>query len=139
MTSFVEQVVDAYCELANYPKDKVRKVNTPCLPESLITDEDLAQTSELSGVAARMLMKALWLGRPSRPDLCFIIGRLAARVSSWSHWDDHQVLRMISLLANGLAKFIALAEWLRTLEQFGLQASGDGPHPCDPTSCDLCI
>ena len=78
MTSFAEQVVEAYCELANYPKDKLRKVNTPCLPESLLKNDDLAHTGELSGVAARILLKALWLGRLAQPDLCFISGRLAA-------------------------------------------------------------
>ena len=98
MTSFAEQVVDAYCDLARYPKDKLRKVNTPCLPESLATDEDLAKTGELNSVAAKVLMKALWLGRLARPDLCFIIGRLASRVSQWSRWEDRQLLRMISYL-----------------------------------------
>ena len=98
MTSFAEQVVDAYCELARYPKDKLRKVNTPCLPEALATDEDLAKTGELNSVAAKVLMKALWLGRLARPDLCFIIGRLASRVSQWSRWEDRQLLRMISYL-----------------------------------------
>ena len=43
-------------------------------------------------------MKALWLGRLARPDLCFIIGRLASRVSQWSRWEDRQLLRMISYL-----------------------------------------
>ena len=55
MISFAEQVVEAYCELASYPKDKLRKVNTPCLPESLATDDNLAKTGELSGVAAKLL------------------------------------------------------------------------------------
>ena len=32
-------------------------------------------------------------------------------------------------IANGFTKMIAPAEWPRTLEQFGLQASGAGPHP----------
>ena len=66
MTSFAEQVVDAYCDLARYPKDKLHKVNTPCLPEALATDEDLAKTGELNSVAAKVLMKALWLGRLAR-------------------------------------------------------------------------
>ena len=41
-------------------------------------------------------MKASWLGCLARPDLCFIIGRLACRVASWTHWGDKQLLRMIS-------------------------------------------
>ena len=32
-------------------------------------------------------------------------------------------------IANDFTKIIAPAEWPRTLEQFGLQASGAGPHP----------
>ena len=52
----------------------------------------------LGGVAAKVLMEALWLGRLARPDLCFIIGRLASRVASWTRWEDKQLLRMISYL-----------------------------------------
>ena len=96
MTSFAEQVVDAYCELASYPKDKLRKVNTLCLPESLATDEDLAKTGELNIVAAKVLMTTLWLGRLARPDLCFIIGSWL--LVSWSRWEDRQLLRMMSYL-----------------------------------------
>ena len=52
----------------------------------------------LNGAAARILIKALWLGRLARPKLCFIIGRLAARVSRRSRWEDRQLLRMVSYL-----------------------------------------
>ena len=43
-------------------------------------------------------MKALWLGRLARPELCFIIGKLAACVFSWSRWEDRQLLKMVSYL-----------------------------------------
>ena len=38
----------------------------------------------------------LWLSRLSRPDISFIVGRLATNVSRWSRWDDRQLHRLIS-------------------------------------------
>ncbi|CAE7244859.1 RPS6KA5 [Symbiodinium natans] len=81
MSAFAEQVVEAYCELADVPKAKLRNVTTPSLSEALMSDEDLQQPGTLSHVAAKVLMKALWLGRLARPDLCFIIGRLAEAIA----------------------------------------------------------
>ncbi|CAE7489935.1 unnamed protein product [Symbiodinium natans] len=98
MSAFAEQVVEAYCELADVPKAKLRNVTTPSLSEALLSDEDLQQPGTLSHVAAKVLMKALWLGRLARPDLCFIIGRLASRVAAWTKWEDKQLLRLISYL-----------------------------------------
>ena len=98
MSAFAEQVVEAYCELADVPKAKLRNVTTPSLSEALMSDEDLQQPGTLSHVAAKVLMKALWLGRLARPDLCFIIGRLASRVAAWTKWEDKQLLRLISYL-----------------------------------------
>ena len=41
-------------------------------------------------------MRLLWLSRLSRPDLAFIIGKLASNVTRWSRWDDRHLLRVVS-------------------------------------------
>ena len=61
-----------------------------------MSDEDIKHEGALSDAAAKVLMKALWLGPLAHPDLCFIIGRLASRVASWTHWEHKQLLGMIS-------------------------------------------
>ena len=44
-------------------------------------------------------MRALWLSRLARPDISFIITRLASKVSRWEKFDDRQLLlRCISYL-----------------------------------------
>ena len=60
------------------------------------------QEAELSGVlrndAAKALMRLLCLSRLSRPDLSFVVCRLASNVSRWSKWDDRPLHRVVSYL-----------------------------------------
>ncbi len=43
-------------------------------------------------------MRALWLSRLCRPDLGFIIARLASMVTTWSRFEDKQLHRCIAYL-----------------------------------------
>ena len=43
-------------------------------------------------------MKALWLGRLSRPDIIKPINDLATKVQSWSRGDDKRLLRLIQYI-----------------------------------------
>ena len=61
-------------------------------------EEEASEQGALSGNAAQVLMRLLWLARLSRPDLAFIVGRLASNVTRWSQCDDRQLLRVISYL-----------------------------------------
>ena len=88
MRAYAEQVVELYLELSGLERKKLRKVPMPCLLEASIADDDLAEEGELGSVAARILMKMLWLARLSRPDLYFITGRLATKVTRWTRWED---------------------------------------------------
>ena len=47
---------------------------------------------------AGILMKALWLGRLSRPDIIKPINDLATKVQSWSRGDDKRLLRLIQYI-----------------------------------------
>ena len=98
MIAYTEQLVDFYCEVTGVEKSKLRKVASPAFPENQATDEELNNTGELHGTASRILMRALWLSRLARPDISFIITRLASKVSRWDRFDDRQLLRCISYL-----------------------------------------
>ena len=98
MRPYVSQVVDLYCELSGTAREKLKSVPTPCHVESSMTDEELATQGSLHSCAVRILMKALWSARLSRPDICFAVTRLAARVTKWNRWEDRQLLRLVSYL-----------------------------------------
>ena len=84
--------------MAGTVKEKIRGVTTPCLPESNMTDEELARVGELSSISSRILMRCLWLSRLARPDIAFAVQRLASRVTKWTRWEDRQAYRLISYL-----------------------------------------
>ena len=97
MKSYADGVVEAYCQITGFDRSRLKKVATPFLPESY-SDEDLAHARELQKDASRILMRMLWLSRLSRPDLAFIITRLASRVTSWTRFEDRQLHRCISYI-----------------------------------------
>ena len=98
MIAYTQQLIEFYCEVTGIDKSKLRKVASPAYPESQATDSELNSTGELHGSASRILMRALWLSRLARPDISFIITRLASKVSRWDRFDDKQLLRCISYL-----------------------------------------
>ena len=98
MIAYTQQLIEFYCEVTGIDKSKLRKVASPAFPESQATDSELNSTGELHGSASRILMRALWLSRLARPDISFIITRLASKVSRWDRFDDRQLLRCISYL-----------------------------------------
>lgn len=63
-----------------------------------MTDQELSEEGQLSGVASHVLMRALWLSRLARPDMSLIIGRRASRVTKWTRFADRRLLRCISYL-----------------------------------------
>ena len=95
MKSYADGVVETYCQITGFDRSRLKKVPTPFLPESY-TDEDLSQAGDLQKDASRILMRMLWLSRLSRPDLSFIVTRLASRVASWTKFEDRQLHRCIS-------------------------------------------
>ena len=96
MQSYAKQDVSFYCELCGIAESSLKHVPAPALPEANMTDEEAEQQGVLHRDAAKALMRLLWLSRLSRPDLSFIIGRLAASVSCWTKRDDRQLHRVIS-------------------------------------------
>ena len=95
MGSYAQQVVELYAELADIDKDSLKAVPTPCLSESAIVDDDLV-TGIMQPHASKVLMKALWLARLARPDIYFIVTRLASFVTKWTRWHDKVLHRLVS-------------------------------------------
>ena len=63
---FARQCVSMYEELSN---KAVKLYRTPHVDEGSLVATDEADRGQLSNVAAKLVMKFMWLGRVSRPDL----------------------------------------------------------------------
>ena len=63
MIGHAQQSVERYCELAKTTVASPKKVTTPCIDDHLIPPEDFIAKGELSPVAARIVLKALYLAR----------------------------------------------------------------------------
>ena len=91
MSDYAQQTIDLYKSIAKV--DKIRNASTPFLPEGSFIPSDEEVKGELSGNAAKILMKSLWLARLARPDILRPINELATRVQRWTRADDKKVLR----------------------------------------------
>lgn len=54
---------------------------------------------QLLPVAARLVMKLMWLCRTSRPDITFAVNVLAKHIQIWSANDHKRVARVIGYLS----------------------------------------
>ena len=93
MVDYAQQTVDLYLSLTG--SKKLKSVQTPFCPEGSLPPSDDEVTGELAPAACKLLMKALWLGRLSRPDIIKPIGDLATCVQKWSRNNDRQAHRLI--------------------------------------------
>ena len=98
MTAYNKGIAEFFCEMTGVSKDKLRRMSTPRIPESNMTNEELGQVGELSAFASRILMKCLWLSRLARPDIAFAVQRLSGRVTRWTRWEDRQTYRLVIYL-----------------------------------------
>ena len=98
MTDYAKGIVEFFCNLTEVPKEKLRSVPTPCIPEASMCDDELSTPGQLSTSASKILMRCLWLSRLCRPDIAFAVQRLASRVTRWTKWEDRQTYRLISYL-----------------------------------------
>eukprot|EP00439_Symbiodinium_sp_Y106_P032408 s4990_g3.t2 len=79
MPEYAEQIVQTYCELTGTTPDKLRRVTTPSIAESAMTDEEISTPGQLHDSASRTLMRCLWLARLCRADMSCAVARLASR------------------------------------------------------------
>ena len=100
MEDYAVQVCDLYRQLSG--GKPLKHAATPFCPEgSLLPDNDDVE-GELAGDACKILMKCLWLGRLSRPELVKPIGDLATQVQKWSRNCDKCLHRLMCFINSTL-------------------------------------
>ena len=95
-TDFARQCVSLYEELS---KTTVKHYRTPHVDEGSLVSTDEADRGQLSNVAAKLVMKFMWLGRISRPDLLVAINACAGHITRWTVNDDKRMTRLAGYVA----------------------------------------
>jgi len=98
MFGHVEQTVDRYIELSGKSKDSLKMVATPCIDDHMIPPEEFQVKGELSPIAARVVLKALYVARIARLDVMWAVNMLAREVTRWNAACDWRLHRLISFL-----------------------------------------
>jgi hypothetical protein len=98
MEGHAEQCVERYLDLTNKTKDTLTEVNTPCMDDHQFKPEELLNKGEVASVAARIVLKCLYLARVGRPDTLWSVNYLARMVTKWSTACDKRLHRLISYI-----------------------------------------
>ena len=108
MQGHAAQCVERYLELANKSPSCLRQVSTPCVDEHSIASENFDVKGELAHCCSRIVLKALFSARRSRPDTLWSVNTLARNVTKWTKADDQRLHRLISYL-NSTQNFTQIA------------------------------
>ena len=95
-TDFARQCVKLFEELSG---KRVKHVRTPHVDGGNLLATDQADGGQLSNVAAKLVMKFMWLGRISRPDLMVAINVCAGHITTWTVNDDKRMTRLAGYVA----------------------------------------
>jgi hypothetical protein len=117
MFGHVEQTVERYCQLAGVSKEKLKLVATPCIDDHMIPPQEFETKGDLSPVAARIVLKALYVARIGRLDIMWAVNMLAREVTRWTQACDRRLLRLISYMHH-------------TQEHAQVNFVGDSAHEC---------
>ena len=69
------------------------------MDEGSLLATDQADRGQLSNVVAKLVMKFMWLGRMSRPDLLVAINVCAGHITKWTVNDDTHMTRLAGYVA----------------------------------------
>ena len=94
-SDFACQCVSLYEELSGVQAKPFRTPN--CDEGSLVASNDETR-GQLAGVAARLVMKLMWLCRIGRPDVMIGVVQCATHVTCWSLNDDKRIQRIVGYL-----------------------------------------
>ena len=98
MSGHAEQCVERYLWLTGKTIESLKPVATPCIDDHLFAPEDFESKGEVADVAARIVLKALYLARTNRPDILWSVNTLARKVTIWNVACDKRLLRLMSYL-----------------------------------------
>ena len=96
---FARQCVNLFEDLSGKP---VKHARTPHVDEGSLLATDQADRGQLSNVAAKIVMKFMWLGRISTPDLLVAINVCAGHIIRWTVNDDKRMPRLACYVAAAL-------------------------------------
>ena len=98
MKGHAEQSVERYLDLANKHVSSLKQVSTPCIDDHMLLPDDFVTKGELSPVAARIVLKCLYMARLNRPDVLWAVNDLARNVTKWTTGCDKRLHRLISFI-----------------------------------------
>ena len=93
---FAKQCVELYEQLSG---KKAKHFRTPHCDSGTLVESDDGCVGQLSASSARLVMKLMWLGRISRPDILVAINTLARHITKWSANDDKRAARLVGYIA----------------------------------------
>ena len=100
MQDYAQQACELYQRVSG--GKPLKEAPTPFCPEGALNPEDDLELGELGGDACKVLMKCLWLGRLSRPDIVKPIGDLSTQVQKLSKNCDKALHRLICYIHSTL-------------------------------------
>ena len=98
MGGHAQQCVDRYLELAERSASSFKQVATPCIDDHQLSPEEMVTKDALSAVAAKIVLKVLYLARVGRMDLLWSVYVLAREVARWKAACDRLLHRLISYI-----------------------------------------
>ena len=100
MIGHAEQCVQRWCDLTNRDVSSLRQVVTPALDDHLLPPQDTVEPGQLAPIAARIILKCLYIARIGRPDILFAVNVLARQVRTWTRACDKRLERLIAYIHN---------------------------------------
>ena len=120
MQEFVEECVKSYCKLTGTERSKLRRVPSPFIDETKDYDpmfdcDEEPKTplprrgaseavvpepakDQFASVAAKIVMKIMYVARYCRQDLLRAVGILASQISVWTTESDKKLTRLIAYM-----------------------------------------
>ena len=98
MIGSAKAVVQNYLKLTGKKQKDLHAVSTPCLDDHMFTEADFTSKGELEDLAAKIVLKALYLARLGRPDIYWAVNSLAREVTRWNIACDIRLFRLMCYL-----------------------------------------
>jgi len=92
---FAKQYVELNEQLSG---KKVKHFRTPHCVRGTLVDTNDQCVGQLSASSAKLVMKLMWLGRISRPDIMVAINTLARNITRWNANDDKRAARLVGYI-----------------------------------------